>query len=156
MNTAEFWVLLAFVAFFGLFGKTIFGAICGLLDEYIASVKKRINDSKKNKSESIKILNDAKSEGEKIQSRIDELQKECDKNITDLDQYYKDTLEKFKINSAKQLKSDISFEIDESKKVLSEKIRSGMISSIKEKFKDKKFDVSVLKKYKSEISELLK
>jgi len=156
MNTAEFWVLLAFLVFLGLFGKKVYVLICNFLDEYIDSVKKTINNSKKNKSESIKILNEAKSKGEKIQEQIETLKKDCDKNINDLDQYYKDTLDKFKINSEKQLESDVAFEIDESKKVLSEKIKSEMISSIKEKFKDKKFDVSVLKKYKTEISELFK
>lgn len=156
MNTAEFWVFLAFITFFGLFGKKIFAVICEFLDEYIASVKTKLNDSKKQKSDSIKILNDAKSKGDMIQKDIEDLKLSCDKNIKNIEQNYKDTLERYKINSEKQLQSDIEFEINESKKRLSEKVKSEVISSVKEKFKEKKFDIKILKNYKDEISELLK
>lgn len=156
MNTAEFWVFLAFVFFIILFGKKCYVIVCDMLDEYINTVKNDINTAKKSNSDSQKLLDDAKKQGSEIQLKIDNMSDVYQKQTAELQEFYNSSISNFEKSSEKNLQSDIDFEVESAKKELVKKIEKDVILKLKNNFKNKKFDISVLKDNISKIEEFLK
>ena len=156
MNTAEFWVFLAFVFFIILFGKKCYVIVCDMLDEYINTVKNDINTAKKSNSDSQKLLDDAKKQGAEIQSKIENMSDVYQKQTAELQEFYNSSISNFEKSSEKNLQSDIDFEVESAKKELVKKIEKDVILKLKNNFKNKKFDISVLKDNISKIEEFLK
>ena len=156
MNTAEFWVFLAFVFFIILFGKKCYVIVCDMLDEYINTVKNDINTAKKSNSDSQKLLDDAKKQGSEIQLKIDNMSDVYQKQTAELQEFYNSSISNFEKSSEKNLQSDIDFEVESAKKELVKKIEKDVILKLKNNFKNKKFDISVLKDNISRIEEFLK
>ncbi len=156
MNTAEFWVLLAFVFFIILFGKKCYVIVCDMLDEYINTVKNDINTAKRSNSDSQKLLDDAKKQGSEMQSKIDNMSDVYQKQTAELQEFYNSSISNFEKSSEKNLQSDIDFEVESAKKDLVKKIEKDVILKLKNNFKNKKFDISVLKDNISRIEEFLK
>lgn len=156
MNTAEFWVFLAFAFFIILFGKKCYVIVCNILDEYINTVKNDINTAKKSNYDSQRLLDDAKKQGAEIQSKIDNMRNAYQQQTTELQEFYNSSISNFKKSSEKNLQSDIDFEVESAKKELVKKIEKDVILKLKNNFKNKKFDISVLKNNISKIEEFLK
>lgn len=156
MNTAEFWVFLAFVFFIILFGKKCYVIVCDMLDEYINTVKNDINTAKKSNSDSQKLLDDAKKQGAEIQSKIENMSDVYQKQTAELQEFYNSSISNFEKSSEKNLQSDIDFEVESAKKELVKKIEKDVILKLKNNFKNKKLDISVLKDNVSKIEEFLK
>lgn len=156
MNTAEFWVFLAFVFFIILFGKKCYVIVCDMLDEYINTVKNDINTAKRSNSDSQKLLDDAKKQGSEMQSKIDNMSDVYQKQTAELQEFYNSSISNFEKSSEKNLQSDIDFEVESAKKELVKKIEKDVILKLKNNFKNKKFDISVLKDNISKIEEFLK
>ena len=156
MNTAEFWVFLAFVFFIILFGKKCYVIVCDMLDEYINTVKNDINTAKKSNSDSQKLLDDAKEQGAEIQSKIENMSDVYQKQTAELQEFYNSSISNFEKSSEKNLQSDIDFEVESAKKELVKKIEKDVMLKLKNNFKNKKFDISVLKDNVSKIEEFLK
>lgn len=156
MNTAEFWVFLTFVFFIILFGKKCYVIVCDMLDEYINTVKNDINTAKKSNSDSQKLLDDAKKQGAEIQSKIENMSDVYQKQTAELQEFYNSSISNFEKSSEKNLQSDIDFEVESAKKELVKKIEKDVILKLKNNFKNKKLDISVLKDNVSKIEEFLK
>lgn len=156
MNTAEFWVLLAFLFFILLFGKKCYVIICEMLDEYINKVKNDIDSAEKSNSDSQKLLDDAKKDGSSIQSRIDDMQNEYDKQINELQELYNSSITEFEKLSEKNLQNDIKFELESAKKRIINNIEKNVATKLKENFRNKKFDIEILKNNIPTIKEFLK
>lgn len=63
------WVVISFFLFFIIFGKTIWGALAGMLDARGASVRAEIDEAARLKSEAEAMLKDA--EATRAQARVD-------------------------------------------------------------------------------------
>lgn len=156
MSTAEFWVFLAFVFFIILFGKKCYVIVCDMLDEYINTVRNDINTAKKSNSDSQKLLDDAKRQGAEIQSKIDNMSDVYQNQTAELREFYNSSINNFEKSSEKNLQSDIDFEVESAKKELVKKIEKDVMLKLKNNFKNKKLDISVLKDNVSKIEEFLK
>jgi F0F1-type ATP synthase membrane subunit b/b' len=64
MHNPEFWVLVAFLIFFGLFGTRLWSTITGMLDARAASVRTELEEAAKLRAEAEQMLKDAQAERE--------------------------------------------------------------------------------------------
>jgi F-type H+-transporting ATPase subunit b len=61
LMNAEFWVLVAFLIFFGLFGGKIWGALAGMLDSRAESIRIELAEAANLRAEAEKMLRDAQA-----------------------------------------------------------------------------------------------
>jgi F-type H+-transporting ATPase subunit b len=61
LMNAEFWVLVAFLIFFGLFGRQIWGALAGMLDSRAESIRIELAEASSLRAEAEKMLRDAQA-----------------------------------------------------------------------------------------------
>lgn len=57
----EFWVLVAFLIFFGLFGKTLWRAIAAMLDSRAAAIRLELDEAAKLRAEAERMLQEAQA-----------------------------------------------------------------------------------------------
>ena len=64
LHNPEFWVLVSFLIFFGLFGARLWSTVAGLLDARAASVRAELNEAAKLRAEAEQMLKDAQAQRE--------------------------------------------------------------------------------------------
>lgn len=155
MNTAEFWVFIAFIVFCILFGKKVWGMLISFLDDYINSVKNELNVAKELNDESRKILDEAKRKSEEINIRIAEIKKQSEADMKEMEDKYRTVLANLVVSLEKSFTDDIEFEISVQERDLINRIKSKVLNTLKDKFQNKVFDVKSLSKHEDLIKDLL-
>ncbi len=61
LHNPEFWVLVSFLIFFGLFGARLWGTMAGLLDGRAAAVRAELDEAAKLRAEAEQMLRDAQA-----------------------------------------------------------------------------------------------
>jgi F-type H+-transporting ATPase subunit b len=61
LHNPEFWVLVAFVIFFVLFGSRLWSALAGMLDARAATIRAELNEAAKLRAEAEQMLRDAQA-----------------------------------------------------------------------------------------------
>lgn len=156
MNTAEFWVLVAFVIFCILFGKKVWGMLTSFLDDYINSVKRELNVAKELNDESRRILEEAKKKSDEINVRIAEIKKQSELDMKEIEDKYKTAIANLIVSLEKSFNDDIDFEVSVQERELINRIKSKILDTLKDRFNDKVFDVKLLSKHEDLIKDLLK
>lgn len=64
LHNPEFWVLIAFLIFFGLFGQRLWAAIAGMLDGRAAAIRAELDEAATLRAEAERMLRDAQAERE--------------------------------------------------------------------------------------------
>jgi F-type H+-transporting ATPase subunit b len=64
LHNPEFWVLVSFLIFFGLFGARLWGTITGMLDARAAAVRTELDEAAKLRAEAEQMLKDAQAQRE--------------------------------------------------------------------------------------------
>lgn len=141
-ETAEFWVMIAFVAFFALFGKKIYVMLTDFLDGYVKSVKSEVDSAEKMNSESTELLNHAKKKGDEISKKIEEKKADAIRENENLKKYYDSALQNFIDNSEKNLQDDVDFERSVAKKEVENYVKTQVIRQVTKNLATKKFDIS--------------
>ena len=62
LHNAEFWVLVAFLIFFGLFGRAIWRPLAGMLDGHADSIRIELEEAGKLRAEAEAMLRDAQTQ----------------------------------------------------------------------------------------------
>lgn len=156
MNTAEFWVLIAFVVFCVLFGKKVWGMLVSFLDDYINSVKNELNVAKELNDESRKILEEAKKKSDEINIRILEIKKQYELDMREMEDRYKTSIANLIVSLEKTFNDDIAFEVSVQERELVNRIKTRILNTLRDRFNDKTFDVRLLSKHENLIKDLLK
>ena len=73
LHNPEFWVLIAFLIFFGLFGQRLWAAIAGMLDGRAAAVRAELDEAATLRAEAERMLRDAQAEREAALQEAKEL-----------------------------------------------------------------------------------
>jgi F-type H+-transporting ATPase subunit b len=64
LHDPEFWVLVSFLIFFGLFGTRLWKAMAGMLDGHAAAIRTELDEAAKLRAEAEEMLRDAQAQRE--------------------------------------------------------------------------------------------
>lgn len=142
---ANFSVFISFSIFAYIFAKKVYPLIINYLDDYINSVKLKIQQSENLKKDAYTNLKNAFSNRNSIKKVIIEKQKKSDERIANLQKENEIYLKALKVRHDSAFKTQLATEVAKQKNILIKELSDTIINEVKRKIisGESKFEINI-------------